>query len=125
MAMKLSLDNAFWRDSLRAGSLHPHIWGLNTKAIETLRQDSTIITSAADWDWRSVAKLLATKQFPMIGRDPLLTDMPLGLWNRCRIWSLLERALKFEYFGDLKRNRSDSGIEIHGKPDILATRLTT
>jgi hypothetical protein len=125
MAMKLSLDDAFWRDSLRAGSLHPHIWGLHTKAIETLRQESNIIDSVADWDWRSVAKLLATKQIPMIGRDPRLTDMPLGLWNRCRIWSILERALVFEYFGQHSRDRSDSGIEVLGKLDVPAPRLTT
>jgi hypothetical protein len=125
LAMKLSLDNAFWRDSLCAGSLHPHIWGLDTKAIETLRQESSIIFSAADWDWRSVAKLLTTKRFPTIGRDPRLTDMPPGLWNRCRIWSILERVLVYEYFGNQMRHRSDSGIEVREKLNVPAIQSTT
>jgi hypothetical protein len=115
MAMKLQLDNAFWRDSLRAGSLHPHIWGLNTRGIETLRQKSNVDSSIADWDWRSVAKLLATKQFPVTGQDPILEDMPLGLWNRCRIWTLIERTLRLNYLDKPMRNRSDSGVDVHGK----------
>jgi hypothetical protein len=119
MAMKLQLDNAFWRDSLRAGGLHPHIWSLDIKAIETLRQQSSINFSVADWDWRSVAKLLATKQFPIPGADPVLEDMPLGLWNRCRIWSMVERTLRLNYLDRSVRNRSDSGVDIHGKSKVL------
>jgi hypothetical protein len=114
MALKLTLDNAFWRDSIRSGSLHPQVWGLDTKAIETLRQQSNVIFSVADWDWRSVAKLLATKQFPVTGLDPRLTDMPLGLWNRCRIWSIVERTLDFEYFEKPMRDPSHTVLEVHG-----------
>jgi hypothetical protein len=123
MAMKLALDNAFWRDSIRGGSLHPHIWGLDTKAIETVRRQSNITFPVADWDWRSVAKLLATKHFPMTGRDPRLTDMPLGLWNRCRIWSIVERALDFEYFEKPTQDLSDSAVEVNGKSGRLGTSL--
>jgi hypothetical protein len=121
MAMKLTLDNAFWRDSMRFGSLHPHIWGLDTKAIETLRQQSNIIFSVADWNWRSVAKLLATKQFPVTGLDPRLADMPLGLWNRCRIWSIVEKTLDFEHFEKPMRDRSCTVLEVHGNLDVPGT----
>ncbi|KAH7069093.1 hypothetical protein BKA63DRAFT_101076 [Paraphoma chrysanthemicola] len=93
MASKVLLDNSFWRDSLRGGSLHPHIWDLDTQLIETLRDESNVTFSATGWDWRSVAKLLAMKQFPVTGRDSRLDSMPLGLWNRCRIWSIIEDAL--------------------------------
>jgi hypothetical protein len=122
LAIKLPLDNAFWRDSLRAGSLHPHIWGLDTKRIEALREESNITFSAAGWDWRSVAKLLSMKQFPTNGRDSRLDNLPLGLWNRCRIWSIIERALDPEFLGTPKRARSDSGIEFDAKRRSIIAR---
>jgi hypothetical protein len=115
MATKLPLDNTFWRDSLRTGSLHPHIWGLDTKGIETLRKGSNITFSAMDWDWKTVAKLLTTKQFPAAGCDPRLEDMPLGLWNRCRIWSIVERAFKYDFREDQTRGRSDSCMDMRAK----------
>jgi hypothetical protein len=112
MASKIPLDNAFWRDSLRGGSLHPHIWDLDIKQIETLRQKSNVTFSAAGWDWRSAAKLLAMKRFPVTGRDSRLDNMPLGLWNRCRIWSIIEDALGASLNGVLNEELSDRGIEI-------------
>jgi hypothetical protein len=115
MATKLPLDNTFWRESLRTGSLHPHIWGLDTKGIETLRKSSIITFSTADWDWKTVAKLLATKQFPVAGCDPRLESMPPGLWNRCRIWSIIEMAFKYDCTEDQFRQRSDSCIELRAK----------
>lgn len=112
MAIKVQLDNAFWRDSLRTGCLHAHIWDVDTRKIETLRQESNIIFSTADWDWRSVARLLATKKVPLSGRDPRLDDMPPGLWNRCRIWATIERALQFEHLEKEKQEGIHSSIEI-------------
>jgi hypothetical protein len=93
LAMNVLLDNTFWRDRLRRGTLHPHIWDLDTKQIETLRKESNIAFSATGWDWRTVAKLLAVQRF---GRDSSLDDMPLGFWNRCRIWTIIEEALNEE-----------------------------
>jgi hypothetical protein len=116
LSIKLPLDNSFWRDSLRSGSLHPHIWDLDTKQIEQFRQESNVTFSSAGWDWRSVAQLLATKQFPIAERDPRLDGMPLGLWNRCRIWSIIEEALDAELVRATLKNRSDSGIEFNDKP---------
>jgi hypothetical protein len=111
LALKVPLDNAFWRDGLRGGSLHPHIWDLDTKRIEMLRQESNITFSATGWDWRSVAKLLAMKQFPVTGRDSRLDDMPHGFWNRCRIWSIIEEALDYETTVAANKARIDSKQE--------------
>jgi len=96
MAQKIPLDHAFWREGLRHGSLHPHIWDLDTKRIEALRQESNITCPTTGWDWRNVAKLLAAKQLPVTGRDSCLDGMPRGFWNRCRIWSIIEEALNDE-----------------------------
>jgi hypothetical protein len=38
--------------------------------------------------------------------------MPLGLWNRCRIWSIIEDALGASLNGVLNEELSDRGIEI-------------
>lgn len=111
MASKVLLDNSFWRDSLRGGSLHPHIWDLDTQLIETLRDESNITFSATGWDWRSVAKLLAMKQFPVTGRDSRLDSMPLGLWNRCRIWSIIEDALNDISSWPLSEESGETGAE--------------
>jgi hypothetical protein len=110
LAMKLPLDNAFWRNCLRAGNLHPHIWGLDIKAIDSLRQPSRKTSNAAEWDWQGVAKLLSMKQFPTTGRDPRLDSLPLGLWNRCRIWSTFEKALTLYNVDVGMKTRSDSVV---------------
>lgn len=95
LAMKIPLDNAFWRDSLRDGSLHPHLWDLDIKWIEKGLQLSRPLSPdpTSSFDWKSAARLLATKKFPIIERDPRLIDIPLEYWNRCRIWNLIEEAL--------------------------------
>ena len=112
LSLKVPLDNAFWREGLRGGTLHPHIWDLDTRQIETLRQNSKITFSATGWDWRSVAKLLAMKRYPTAGRDARLDDMPLGFWNRCRIWSNIEEAISHELKRPFVKRRSDSGTNV-------------
>jgi hypothetical protein len=116
LATNLPLDNAFWCNSLRVGSLHPHIWGVDTQAIQKLCQKSNVILSADDWNWRSAAKLLSMKQFPIIERDPRLDSLPLGLWNRCRIWNTIETYLDLSVLEMLMLTRSDSGegLEMDG-----------
>jgi hypothetical protein len=118
MARKLRLDNAFWRDHLRNGRLHPHIWNLDTKGIEVLRQESNMRLSVVEWDWKTVAKLLATKRFPITGCDPRLDNIPLGLWNRCRIWSTIERAFEHDYLRKRIRGRSDSCLNFRTKVEL-------
>jgi hypothetical protein len=56
------------------------------------------------------------KQFPIIERDPRLDSLPLGLWNRCRIWNTIETYLDLSVLEMLMLTRSDSGegLEMDG-----------
>ena len=101
LALQIPLDANFWQNTLGDGSLHPHIWDLDTKCIEKQlpRPEVTPFDPMTAWDWRSVAKLLATKHFPINGCDDRLVDMPDGFWNRCRIWAIVEEVLREGVFG--------------------------
>lgn len=96
LALQIPLDSKFWRNSLGEGSLHPHVWDLDTKRVEQqLPQPGTApLDPTASWDWRSVAKLLAAKRSPIDRRPDGLVDVPVGFWNRCRIWATIEEALQ-------------------------------
>ncbi|KAJ4368387.1 hypothetical protein N0V83_006744 [Neocucurbitaria cava] len=107
------LDNTFWRNSLLNGSLLPHIWDfdkseLGTPAFETFS------------DWKIVAKLLAERRFPISGRDRRLEDIPNGLWNRCRIWSIMEEAINLYFLDTPHKHGSNGAIDIpyqHSLPE--------
>jgi hypothetical protein len=96
LALRIPLDSAFWRNSLRYGSLHPHLWDLDTKWIEynLSNPDAALLDPTAAWDWKAAAKLLATKRFSISACDDRLLDVPDGFWNRCRIWATIEEALQ-------------------------------
>jgi hypothetical protein len=96
LALRIPLDSAFWRNSFRDGSLHPHIWDLDTEWIEhhLSKPDARLLDLTASWDWKAAAKLLATKRFSISGCDDRLLDVPDGFWNRCRIWATIEEALQ-------------------------------
>lgn len=49
------------------------------------------------WNWKSVGELLARKRFPLKSSDSRIVDLPNGLWNRKRIWSIFEEAYIDEY----------------------------
>jgi hypothetical protein len=110
LTIHVPLDTAFWRDSLRNGSLHPHIWDLDTKRIERrLSQSHMLPVEPTDsWDWRSAARLLTTKRFPVGERDARLVDVPNVFWNRCRIWATVEEALQELKFDAPPKMRNDS-----------------
>jgi hypothetical protein len=114
LSIKILLNTAFWRNCLRDGSLHPHIWDLDTKWIEQrlseMHEVSLNITSS--WDWNAAAKLLAKKRFLISGRDPRLVDVTNGFWNRCRIWSTIEEALQQQDIWRLEKERCNSRITI-------------
>jgi hypothetical protein len=119
LASQIPLDMAFWRNSLRDGSLHPHTWDLDTKWIERHLPEmhGARLDPTESWDWRGAAKLLATKRFPISGRDLRLVDVPNGFWNRCRIWATIEGALQEQGHGNLEKDRCDSDITIHEDAD--------
>lgn len=115
LALSIPLGSAFWRDSLRDGSLHPHIWDLDTKCVEQLLQDTYSQSSESSdvVDWRGAAQLLAMKRFPVHGRDPRLLGIPHSLWNRCRIWSTIEEVLEKESRIDPTTSRSGLATSFH------------
>jgi hypothetical protein len=94
LALKVPLGDNFCRKELIKGTLHPHIWDLDTAE---LQKQQAACADNVSWDWRSVAQLLASRRFPVKGRDPRLEKLPDGLWNRGRIWSILEEALNQDY----------------------------
>jgi hypothetical protein len=114
LAIQIPLDTAFWRNSLRDGNLHPHIWDLDTKWIEQQlpKSHEARLDPTACWDWKGAAKLLAMKRFPISGRDSRLGDVPNGFWNRCRIWSTIEEALQEHDFGQEGKGSCDSDINM-------------
>jgi hypothetical protein len=124
LAIQIPLDTAFWRNSLRDGSLHPHIWDIDTKWIEKQLPEppESRLDATASWDWKGAAKLLAMKRFPVSGRDPRLVDVPSGFWNRCRLWATVEEALQEHDFGDLGKDPCDNDITIQEGEDELTKR---
>jgi hypothetical protein len=94
LALKVSLGDNFCRKKLVEGKLLPHIWDLDIAEIQKQQSECAADIS---WDWRNVARLLAHKRFPTKGRDPRLGNLPDGLWNRGRIWNILEEALNQHY----------------------------
>jgi hypothetical protein len=119
LAIQIPLDAAFWRNGLRDGSLHPHIWDLDTNWIEQqlLETPDERLDQTSSWDWRSVAKLLTTKRFPISGRDLRLVNVPNGFWNRCRIWATMEEALQEQDHGNVEAYQCDTNPTIHEGPD--------
>ncbi|KAF2855798.1 hypothetical protein T440DRAFT_536007 [Plenodomus tracheiphilus IPT5] len=95
LAMKTPMNNKFWRDSLRDGSLHPHLWDLDTKWIEHGLQQSRprFLDPTAAFDWKGVAQILFAASLANSDRDPRMKDLPHHLWNRCRIWNIIKEAL--------------------------------
>ncbi|KAF2108084.1 hypothetical protein BDV96DRAFT_287519 [Lophiotrema nucula] len=94
LARNVPLDERFWRNHILDGSLLPHIWDLTREQLEYPRPGDQQSGSCFDiqWGWKSIVKLLFKKEFPLCGGDSRLEGVPLGFWNRCRIWKIVEEA---------------------------------
>lgn len=94
LATKVPLDNNFWRNSILGGNALPYLWDLDVYELEKRRQEHSGSSPSLDatWDWKAVGQLLAAKQFPLNSSDQRIVDLPNGLWNRQRIWSIIEEA---------------------------------
>ncbi|KAJ4986271.1 hypothetical protein SVAN01_08206 [Stagonosporopsis vannaccii] len=114
LAMKVPLDNNFWRESIMSGSALPVLWDLDVKELDKRRQDLADDPRCAEvtWDWRAVGQLLATKRFPLKSSDPRIVDLPNGLWNRRRIWSIIEQAYWHDFLRPSTRYHYDSVPEL-------------
>lgn len=93
LALLVPLDDSFCRKQLIKGTLHPHIWDLDTMELQKQQNES----QETHWDWRSTTQLLTPSSFSIKDRDSRLSKLPDGLWNRGRIWTILEEALHKDY----------------------------
>ncbi|KAF1846506.1 uncharacterized protein K460DRAFT_281861 [Cucurbitaria berberidis CBS 394.84] len=105
LALKVSLDNSFWRNSLLDGSLLPHVWDLDREQLGTPFYETSS-------DWKSVAQLLAKRRLPISVRDRRLDGLPNGLWNRCRIWSIMEEAVELYLSRSDPRSPTNSAVDV-------------
>ena len=110
LATKVPLDNNFWRESIMSGSALPVLWDLDVEELGKRRQNLADNPRSADaaWDWRAVGQLLATKRYPLKSSDPCYADLPNGLWNRQRIWSIVEQACRHDLLKNSIGDRYDS-----------------
>lgn len=83
LALKIPLNERFWRRCLCTCSLLPHIWDLDQETMEKSLPGS--ITDAT-WDWERLVRFLTQRLYPADG------TVLLGFWNRRRIWSIVEEA---------------------------------
>ncbi|KAJ8116451.1 hypothetical protein OPT61_g2139 [Boeremia exigua] len=99
LASKVQLDNNFWRRSILSGNAIPILWDIDMKELSRARRCAGDPSRdlSAHWDWRAVGRLLATKHFPLQSSDPRVADFPNGLWNRRRIWSIVEQAYRHDF----------------------------
>lgn len=114
--MKVPLDNHFWRTTIMNGSALPYLWDLDVEVLEEQRRVHSVTSTdqGGMWDWKSVGQLLAKKYFPLKSSNLQTLDLPNGVWNRRRIWSIVEEAASD--FGDFStKNRNDSVWQEHKK----------
>ncbi|KAF3040453.1 hypothetical protein E8E12_002265 [Didymella heteroderae] len=98
LAHQVSLDQRFFRERLLSGELLPHIWGLDwvscQKLIPNIKKRTMDSSEDNYWDWKRVARLLADVP-RLMAHSPEREEIPLGLWNRCRIWQSVVDAEKW------------------------------
>ncbi|KAF3003493.1 hypothetical protein E8E13_004443 [Curvularia kusanoi] len=113
LAKKLPLDNNSWRENILSGNGLPYLWDLDTELLNRRHQEHSAKSTGADaaWDWKAVGQLLATKHFPLKSSDPQIADLPNGLWNRRRIWSIVEQAYRHDFSRTPTRDPDRSILE--------------
>jgi hypothetical protein len=89
LALGVPLDDRFWRRHICDGSLLPYIWDLDEDQMKRLLQSHPTDLSR---DWHRLARVFRPKECLRRGQDPLSGQIPAGLWNRCRIWSMIDEA---------------------------------
>ena len=106
LALKVSLDQTFWRNGLITGDLVPWLWDLDVN-------ECHVKDRSGSWDWKQLAQTLrqakifesALKESVAGGdvdgpqrtiienvhdTDVRMSDAPLGMRNRCRLVRLVK-----------------------------------
>ena len=91
LASKIPLDERFWRRYLCNGSLLPHVWDLDEKLFKTLLGTTP---HGLTWDWRNFTEQLRVNNVLKITSQSNAESLPVGFWNRCRIWHIIGSAHK-------------------------------
>lgn len=100
------LPNIWWKTMLLSGRLIPWLWDLDEKDVDQFRadnfytnepehfakdkEDGFYLFDEDTWDWELLCRQLA--QPNVLQRGGLLVGMHDELWNRHRIWKLLDAA---------------------------------
>ncbi|KAF2186065.1 hypothetical protein K469DRAFT_631451 [Zopfia rhizophila CBS 207.26] len=92
LATRIPLTQQFFRKELLKGSLVPLAWDLDGTACRE-KQRKGAEGPEDYWDWKALARILADHG-TIVAKDISVTSIPLGFWNRCRIWTIVEEALE-------------------------------
>ena len=85
------LPPQFWLRALQTSSLFPWLWELDFPALIAKDQHKGL---GGTWDWESLVRRLAQRDIHVPGIH--LEKLPLGLWNRRRIWRIVEDFLSMQ-----------------------------
>lgn len=89
LAFKIPFDEKFWRHHLCNGSLLPHVWDLEEETFKQLLQSTP---DDRRWDWREISQRLRIHHNLSNKGKSNMDTLPVGFWNRCRIWSTIGSA---------------------------------
>lgn len=104
-ASRIQLDQRFFLTLLTNGFDIPYLWDLDDSACFTTHKTAPKYSSHSvsngdnaeqtQWDWRGLAQVL-TNLHGLVNKEIPEVDLPINLWNRMRIWLIVEEALKGE-----------------------------
>ncbi|KAF1957143.1 hypothetical protein CC80DRAFT_382297, partial [Byssothecium circinans] len=91
----IPLDQAFWRKHMIDGTAVPYLPPLDPKQCPNVRctDDNDV---GLEWDWGGLFSLFSNKSrvLEALNGDPSdsnpLRNLPMPIWNRCRIWMIAE-----------------------------------
>ncbi|KAI1496001.1 hypothetical protein F5X99DRAFT_414534 [Biscogniauxia marginata] len=88
------LPSTWWKEKLMSGQLIPWLGDFNNTEVIRFRQRQNMSPSEVfdedNWDWELLCRQLA--QPDVLEEGGVLHDVSLHLWNRHRIWKLLDSA---------------------------------
>ncbi|ORY16991.1 hypothetical protein BCR34DRAFT_75650 [Clohesyomyces aquaticus] len=118
MALKIPLDDRFWRDHILNGKLLPHAWEVTSTAFQSkLREAQHDGRCNSQWtDFRKLVQLAGKSNVVASFRDLREPEIPLGYWNRCRIWKIIEDSIirphsRRKAYGTILRNNIDTTFQ--------------